>query len=105
MELLFKIIYKTALDYANEKNYQEIAEVLSRGLNQEYKLLIEQNIKMHKKIQFEMKCKLDLLIKMQQLSEKILEDQLKAFDLESKLFDYEYLKEIHDEVKDTLNHS
>lgn len=105
MELLLKIIYKTALDYANEKNYPEIAEVILNGLNQEYKLLIKQKIKVHQNIQFEMKGKINHLIKMKQLSEKNLKYQLKIFDLKSELFEYEYLREINDKVKEILNHS
>ena len=45
------MIYKTAIDYAREKNFPNIVEVLSKGPSQNYKKLTERNKKLHLKIQ------------------------------------------------------
>ena len=76
------MLYKTALDYAREKNHHEIILLLSKDTNQDIKFFINEILNLHR-----------------QMQQIIQENQ----SLEKKLSDYEYLQEVSDSVQAILN--
>lgn len=74
--------YKTALDYAREKNHHEIILLLSENTNKDIKFFIDQNLNLHREIQ------------------RLIQEKQ---SLEEKLSNYQYLQKVRESIQEILD--
>lgn len=83
-----KFIYKSAIDYAREKELDDIRDLISNGPNPATRKQVERIFYLHREKIAEMK--------------KRLEQKSRILNLEEQLHEYEYLNEISTLIKSIL---